>query len=246
MRPGSFLGQNAAMDVRAVVFDLDGTLYDLAAARRRLFAQAPRQALRHGPRRFLARVRIFQAFRRARERHRGSPPVESLVDTLVERVAAELGATSREVRRVVDDYLFDSEFHELRGLSPAEDREALWELHRRGYALGVLSEYPIPRKLGALGLADLPWRAQVCCEELGVLKPDPRPFLEAARRLGTEPPQVLLVGDRRDADVAGARAAGMPAAWLARGPDAGTDDPSPLVRIERLPELLGHLPALEG
>jgi len=52
--------------------------------------------------------------------------------------------------------------------------------------------------------------------DIGVRKPDPRIFKEAARWLGLPPREVLHVGDRWTADVEGARGAGMGAA-LYRG-----------------------------
>ncbi len=50
----------------------------------------------------------------------------------------------------------------------------------------------------------------VCSCEVGVAKPDPAIFAELARRLGLPPSEILVVGDARAADVAGATAAGMP------------------------------------
>lgn len=52
--------------------------------------------------------------------------------------------------------------------------------------------------------------------DVGVRKPDPRIFQEAARWLGLTPSEVLHVGDRWEHDVEGARGAGMGAA-LYRG-----------------------------
>ena len=52
--------------------------------------------------------------------------------------------------------------------------------------------------------------------ELGVAKPDPAYFSEAARRLGTEPGRTLLVDDNAD-NVAGAKEAGLAAELFATG-----------------------------
>ena len=48
-------------------------------------------------------------------------------------------------------------------------------------------------------------------------KPEPHLFLEAARRLGLAPAQLVMVGDQLETDVAGARAAGCDAALLLSG-----------------------------
>ncbi len=52
--------------------------------------------------------------------------------------------------------------------------------------------------------------------EVGVAKPDPALFAEAARRLDLRPAEILHVGDRPELDLAGARAAGF-GAVLYRG-----------------------------
>jgi len=62
----------------------------------------------------------------------------------------------------------------------------------------------------------LSFRYVVSSSDLGVAKPDPAIFREAARRVAVPPHQLLHVGDRWELDVAGARAAGLGAA-LYRG-----------------------------
>ena len=52
--------------------------------------------------------------------------------------------------------------------------------------------------------------------ELGVAKPDPAYFTEAARRLGSEPARTLLLDDNAD-NVAGAKEAGLVAELFATG-----------------------------
>lgn len=230
--------------IRGLLFDLDGTLYDLAVLKRRLAVRVPREVLRHGLLGSWRRLQSLQWFRRLRERHRGSPREESIRDALVARVVEETGYPRDLVDEAVEDFLYDSAFRELRGLSPPGDLQVLGKLAARGYRLGVVSEYPVARKLVALGLGNVPWRAMVDCEEVGTLKPGPEVFLEAARRLGLPPGACLVIGDRKDADVAGAHRAGMRAAWL-RGRDPGHGDgPEPEYVLEGLLDLLPLLPRL--
>jgi putative hydrolase of the HAD superfamily len=100
---------------------------------------------------------------------------------------------------------------------------ALEELRRRGYRLAVLSNWDARLRplLIALGLArHFDWLG--VSSELGVHKPDPRIFERAARSLGVPPGAIVHVGDSFEEDVAGARAAGWRAVWLAR--DGGVAD----------------------
>lgn len=61
--------------------------------------------------------------------------------------------------------------------------------------------------------------AIVLCEEVGVLKPDPRAFDHATEEAGVEAEAVLYVGDSYRSDVEGAQNAGWRVAWFVR------DDP---------------------
>ena len=70
------------------------------------------------------------------------------------------------------------------------------------------------RKLKVAGLADLP--VLVGVDTLGFGKPDPRVFLEGARRLGTEPSRTAYVGDEPTVDALAAHEAGLTGVWLDR------------------------------
>lgn len=52
--------------------------------------------------------------------------------------------------------------------------------------------------------------------DIGIEKPDPRIFLEAARRAGRAPEECVYVGDRLETDALAAGRAGMTGVWLDR------------------------------
>jgi len=92
--------------------------------------------------------------------------------------------------------------------------------------------------LARVGLA--PWfRGGLSAREFGVGKPDPRIFIEACRRLGCEPADVLHVGDDPVLDVEGARTAGMQTAWMRRSVDGDALEPGCVADLAALVELLG-------
>ena len=64
-----------------------------------------------------------------------------------------------------------------------------------------------------LGLADY-FRFSLCAEELGVGKPDPKPFQEALKRAGIGAEHAVHIGDHPSDDIAGAQAAGLRAIWF--------------------------------
>jgi putative hydrolase of the HAD superfamily len=69
--------------------------------------------------------------------------------------------------------------------------------------------------LGRIGLL-AHFRHHISARDVGAAKPDPRIFLAASRALEVEPEHILHVGDDPVLDVAGARAAGLRAAWINR------------------------------
>jgi HAD superfamily hydrolase (TIGR01509 family) len=92
---------------------------------------------------------------------------------------------------------------------------ALAELRGRGYRLAVMANQP----LEAIPLMrSLPVDAVAASAEWGVEKPDPAFFARVAAELDAVPEQIAYVGDRVDNDVLPAKAAGMVAVHLRRGP----------------------------
>ncbi|HET9480500.1 MAG TPA: HAD family hydrolase, partial [Candidatus Polarisedimenticolia bacterium] len=92
-----------------------------------------------------------------------------------------------------------------------------------GYRLGLVSntqsfDLDFLRRSGLEKQFD----AVVLSCDCGLLKPDPAIFRLAAGRLGLQPGQLVMVGDRYPDDVEGARAAGMRAILLDRAGRAST------------------------
>ena len=88
-------------------------------------------------------------------------------------------------------------------------------LRSRGYRVAVMANQPAQV---AGFLATLPVDAVATSAEWGVSKPDPAFFARVADTLGAAPANIAYVGDRLDNDVLPARAAGMLAVHLRRGP----------------------------
>lgn len=80
--------------------------------------------------------------------------------------------------------------------------------------------------------------------EVGYGKPDARIFEHALSKLGLSPDEALMVGDRVNLDVAGARAAGVRAVWLNRNARKNETDTPVDHEIESLSELAALIEAL--
>ncbi len=100
----------------------------------------------------------------------------------------------------------------------ADVPDMLDALEQAGVRLGVLTNAATEmqtRKLTRVGLiARVP--LLVAVDTLGVGKPDVRVFLEACRRLGTDPSRTAYVGDELTVDALGAVAAGLRGIWVDR------------------------------
>jgi len=223
--------------IRAVLFDLDGTLYSPVPLR---IAMASEMAVVSGLRAFsggLGVPRIVSTFRATRERLRdeldGAPPI---VERQYSAAAEDLGLSTEIVEQTVDEWMYR---RPLKWLPYCRRRDLLglldW-LERHGLGKGILSDYPAHDKLAALGVAGRFDPVVTALDgDVNAFKPSPRGYLEAARRWGLDPSEVLYVGDRADVDAAGALAAGMPAAVLtSRRLDPGVIGTTRLGELERV------------
>jgi putative hydrolase of the HAD superfamily len=134
---------------------------------------------------------------------------------------------------------------------PREDvKETVIELSKRGYLLGIIAntitETEIPDYLEEYGLTDY-FKTVVLSSKVGIRKPNPEIYWEAARRIGVEPAQCVYVGDNPVRDVEGTRAAGyglfilfFEPATLAKEPP--TKEFKPDYTIQKMKDLLDIFP----
>ena len=134
-----------------------------------------------------------------------------------------------------------------------EGRPVVEELQRRGYALGIISNLigtrEIPEWLEAENFAPY-FKTVVLSSVLGIRKPSPAIYLEAARRAGVEPACCAYIGDNLKRDVTGARAAGFGVVVIMISPEklmeeTITHENRPDVIIPEFINLLDVFPAME-
>lgn len=114
------------------------------------------------------------------------------------------------------------------------------ELRRAGYRLGAAGNMPESFEQLLRGRVDFTGSSQ----RWGVDKPDAGFFARIAEEAGEAPERIAYVGDRVDNDVLPARAAGMVAVHVRRGPWGHLHEPppgTPQVRsLAELPEVLAR------
>ncbi|MEU6537617.1 HAD family hydrolase [Streptomyces sp. NPDC047000] len=232
------------MGIRAVVWDVDDTLFD--------YTFADREGMRAhlvAERMLGAEESVEGALARWRE----------VTDAQWARFAA--GEVTFEEQRLDRVRVF----LQAAGMSDAEagewfaryvaHYEAAWalfpdvlpvlDLLARSHRHAVLSNSSLhvqERKLRILGVRDR-FESVLCAAELGVSKPAADAFRAACDRLGLPPHQVAYVGDHPEIDGRGAADAGLLSFWIDRGGVYRLDgDPAGFRRIGSLTEL----PALLG
>jgi putative hydrolase of the HAD superfamily len=191
--------------IKAVLFDLDGTLLDRATSLKAfLTEQHTRLAVRLGAANLETWRSRFLALDQNGHVHK------SIVYPAILR---EFGGDPMAGADLFEDYLQRCCQHS-RGF-PGMAR-TLSALRARGLKLGIVTNGETVfqmKNIKALGLEAL-LDAILISEAEGLRKPDPALFHRAADRLGTRPDQCLFVGDNPEADILGAHGAGMKTAWF--------------------------------
>jgi len=239
--------------IRAVVWDMGGTLEDL------YYDEAIQQEATRGLRELLvergldpgldldglqiavlAGMKAYQAWRE-----------ESEVELPPERVWQEYlfpdqGLPRERLAAAAEDLTCFYETHyQVRRLRP-EAPAAIEELHRKGFRLAIISNIIsrrlVPDKLDEYGIARY-FYPVVTSSNYGWRKPNARIFQEATRLMGLPPAACAYVGDTVSRDVIGARRAGYGLAiqiesFLTAQIDHGTDDVRPDMVVHNLMEIV--------
>ena len=222
-------------DKRAIIFDLDDTLYSRREAAKRTFPGMLRELL------YINRSEEF--ITEAVELMMSKVSRNSMVHEGVFSALTEAYPTDKPFsREACLDYYYEhiSEFAEL---FPGT-RELLMQLRERGMKIGVLTNitsarlYSQKMKIDALGLEALADDI-IYSGEVGIHKPDRRLFDLAAERLGVKNEECVFVGDDPESDVRGALGADMDVFFVDRFSDEGFFTGEPRVaRIGSLNEIL--------
>jgi HAD superfamily hydrolase (TIGR01509 family) len=228
----------AALVARGNIKDRAGFIQLWAEERERQFAEDVPEFLEPDiPRRA---IRVL-----ARARGMAAPPRTARWD---DAAAAKL-VDRAEIDVVVDVY--SQAF--IDWMTPVDDAlPTLVRLAARGFALGILSNWPLAVAIDRFAAAHgwLPFlRAIVVSERAGTIKPHPDIFRAAEAALGSPPGAMLHVGDDWAADVVGAKGAGWRAGYLRnrqhdtplptseRGTDRSADGGEPITADLELDEL---------
>ncbi len=190
---------------KAIIFDVDGTLYD--QRKLHLFMLFEMMIF------ILLRPWCLKDFKLLRDfrRHRERITLNSVGDIDNQQylyVAKSSGVSPKKIRELVNDWMFERPLKYLSACRYPGIPELFNNLKKKRISIGVFSDYPPEAKLKVLGLlADV----VVCSTDKDVdrLKPDPRGLLITAEKLGTPIDDCLYIGDRDEKDGECAKRGGM-------------------------------------
>lgn len=214
-----------AMALKAVLFDLDNTLYDFSSAHQ----LALRAMAEYGESRFdVPAQRFLLAYQQADRQLKEELPYVAACHNRVliaQRMLELLGLPSIVTPLELYETYWGTLLHAIKPRDGAI--ELLGRLHHQRIRTGICTDMTAHiqhRKIAALGMTNY-LDVMVTSEEAGIEKPNAKIFLACLNKLHVEPHEALFIGDSFERDVCGAHAAGLIPFWLnvagEPAPDAG-------------------------
>lgn len=192
--------------IKAIIFDVDGTLYNQKKLRFLMSLELLIYYLMNF--REIGDLKVIQNFRKEREK-RSSDLVVNLEQVQYYWAAKASGVSSQKVRNLVDKWIFKVPLKYLPACRYPGIVEFFEKLSQLGISTGVFSDYPAQDKLDRLGLFP-DCIISATDKTVNQLKPNPKGLFIAAKTLGVSVENCLFIGDRDDRDGECARRAGMP------------------------------------
>lgn len=201
---------NGRSKLKALIFDVDGTLYRQSPVRRAMLRRLL-GAHTFRPLLGISTLRALRAYRKAQEELRACGEVHTdLAESQLE-LACRQGRIEPEAMRLCVARWMESSPLDLVAAARFDGLiELLRTAKRRNLLLGVVSDYPASDKLAALEVSSF-FDTIVIAQDSDVqrFKPDPRGIEVAVERLGVAKNDVVYVGDRPSVDGEAAQRAGV-------------------------------------
>ena len=196
--------------VKAVAFDIDGTLY-------------PQWALLTTSLGFYIRnFSLVQRYWKIRQNLRRDDYFyqaegrEGLLDHQARMYAGLTGEDMEVVTKLLDNKIYHVWENTFRYIKPwPKVKKILKELKARGFVVAAMSDFPVEKKLKYFNLGPEYWDLAITSEDSGYLKPHSIVYEYFAQKLRLKPQEILYVGNSYRNDIVGAKRAGYWAAYCA-------------------------------
>jgi len=189
------------LNCEAVIFDLDGTLYD-----------KKRIALYSMLKQWKTLYILNHSNKIRRElKGRDFENKENYFNYFYSRIAEKTSMSEKEVEQWYISSFYPGFIHILKKHYRAQkNMNQLLDAISEKIPMAVFSDYGcVDERLDALNIDRNLFKMSGGSEDYGVLKPSARPLLHIASQLGISAEKILVVGDRTDTDGKAAEKAGM-------------------------------------
>lgn len=205
--------------IKAVGFDVDGTLYhapeEMTQVVGKVLIQKAAEALAQDP------DEIVEEYLSRREKYRSN--------TLT---LNSFGLDGEKIFQAVWDQIEIDKYVS----KDIKLVKMVVELKKK-YRLFVItngSGKQVERKMVHLGLDIHDFDPRIYCYDQGWVKPEPQPFLAAIEALEIKPEEIVYVGDREDIDIEGAQAVGMKTIFVGGKSNVADDNINTIYDLERI------------
>ncbi len=196
--------------IQAVLFDVDGTLYP----NYKMYIISVLFFFRH--------PHIARCFQRMRKEVRKIDHIENFQHQQAVIMAADLGVSIDEAARVLEKYIYGQFVDMFSWIKPFRVvKSVLEDFRSSGLKLGVISDFPVKKKLSFLELDEY-WDIVMSADEMGTLKPKKDAFQKASEKLNIPTDRIIYVGNHYLYDIMGAGSAGMMTAHFSRKKRSGS------------------------
>jgi len=217
--------QYIKQNIKAMIFDIDGTLYQQDKLHRLIFYKIARYFITNPIDATEAIISIL-SFRHALEKMRSMNITnESLRDKQLEIASNICFFKINIIKYHVTRWMEIEPSRLLHKVKYPYSDKFFCEAKLRGYKLAVLSDYPVNNKLEALGWKDV-FDMQLSSQDLHInkLKPDPTGMNYIINCFGLNAEEVIYIGDRYEIDTKTASNAGVGCVIIGNNNDVNMDN----------------------
>ena len=194
------------MKVKAVAFDIDGTLYPEYKMFITSFILAVRNPI------------FINNFRVVRKQIREYKKIDNFYKLQAVLLAKRMRITEKKAKQLINNVIYTKWPLVFKYIKPYKGvKNLLLRLKEMKIKIAVLSDLPVEQKLRYLKLDGI-WNCAFSSEETGYLKPHPIPFHKLLEKLNSRPHSTLYVGNNYMYDIVGASKLGIKTAHLSRKP----------------------------
>ncbi|MBE2256230.1 MAG: HAD family hydrolase [Ignavibacteria bacterium] len=196
------------MKIKAVIFDVDGTLYHPSLLKYLIISEIIKNLLL-SPLNTIKALKLLRSYRKFHEEIRFSEE-DNLFENQILKTAEKHKLRYEDVKIIIDEWFHTKPLKHFNISKRKNLINTFQWLKDNNIIIGLLSDYPCDHKAKALNITEfLTIIKSSMDDDINKLKPHPKGFLRMAELLNLNTDEIIYVGDRYKIDIIGAEKAGM-------------------------------------